>query len=391
MKEKIQIKLSPLRGYPCIVVFFAIIFGVMFLDFLIPDRETSELENTTLQQKPSLSLTGLLQNQWTAEYADYLKDQFPFRDGLISMQNRTESLIFHKTELSGILIGKSGRLYTKQFALTENEKAQIPKNIAAIKQFSSRHADQVSVLIAPSASLIYPDDLPYFSPMLNEGEILDQIFSELNSVANIIDVRDTMASNKHEYIYYNTDHHWTTHGAYLAYIQFCNQNNLQPFDISFHNAVEVKNFYGTHYSASRYYDASPDTIIYYELGNQETIYNVVGEDNLEISKTCDLYDYDVFDTRDKYAAFLHGNNGYSTIVGDGTGNILVIKDSYANCFIPFLTANYKKIGVVDLRNFAYSIDSLMKSEEYDHVLILYSFASFKSDMRIPYLNYNPTN
>ena len=89
---------------------------------------------------------------------------------------------------------------------------------------------------------------------------------------------------------------------------------------------------------------------------------------------------------DKYAMFLHGNNGLSRIEGDGTGRILVIKDSYANCFIPFLTANYAKIGVVDLRNYNLSIDDLMESEGYDQVLILYNFQSFKSDARLPNLN-----
>ena len=132
MKEKLSEKLDALRGYPCIIVFAMIIVGVMLLSMLWPDREISTLENTRLKQRPKFSMSSLLQNQWTAEYGDYLKDQFPLRDGFIGMQNRTESLIFKKTELSNILVGKSGRLYTKQFSLTDNEKSQLPKNIAAI-------------------------------------------------------------------------------------------------------------------------------------------------------------------------------------------------------------------------------------------------------------------
>ena len=387
MKEKILQKLSPLRDYPCIIVFFIIIFGIMILSILLPDREISTLENTRLKQRPAFSVSSLLENKWTSEYGDYLKDQFPLRDGFIGMQNRTESLIFHKTELSNILVGKSGRLYTKQFALTDSEKTQLPKNIAAIKEFSSRHPGKVSVLIAPSASLIYPEDLPFAAPMLDEGSLLDEIYSGIGSDAMAVDIRETLKGNKSDYIYYNTDHHWTTHGAYLAYEQFCSQKGLTPFDTENHTAVEVKKFYGTHYSASRYYAALPDTITYYELPNQETIYDIQGENQFIAKETGDLYDYAAFDTRDKYAAFLHGNNGYSTVEGSGEGSILVIKDSYANCFVPFLTANYAKIGVVDLRNFSYGIDSLMQAEGYDEVMILYNFASFKSDAKIPYLNY----
>ena len=80
--------------------------------------------------------------------------------------------------------------------------------------------------------------------------------------------------------------------------------------------------------------------------------------------------------------FLHGNNGMSRIRGDGTGRILVIKDSYANCFVPYLTANYADIDVVDFRNYNYGLDKLIADNAYDQLLVLYSFDSFKSD---PYL------
>jgi len=80
--------------------------------------------------------------------------------------------------------------------------------------------------------------------------------------------------------------------------------------------------------------------------------------------------------------FLHGNNGLSRVQGDGTGKILVIKDSYANCFVPYLTANYADIDVVDFRNYNFGLDQLIADNDYDQILVLYSFASFKSD---PYL------
>ena len=85
---------------------------------------------------------------------------------------------------------------------------------------------------------------------------------------------------------------------------------------------------------------------------------------------------------DKYAMFLHGNNGLSRVEGDGSGKILVIKDSYANCFVPYLTANYAAIDVVDFRNYNYGLDQLIADNDYDQILVLYSFDSFKGD---PYL------
>ena len=141
-------------------------------------------------------------------------------------------------------------------------------------------------------------------------------------------------------------------------------------------------FYGTHYSKARTPDAEPDTITYYDLPNALTIYSVSGPGQPADGETTGLYDTAKLDVYDKYAMFLHGNNGLSRIKGDGTGRILVIKDSYANCFVPYLTANYADIDVVDFRNYNYGLDQLIADNGYDQILVLYSFDSFKSD---PYL------
>ena len=199
-----------------------------------------------------------------------------------------------------------------------------------------------------------------------------------------MDVRQTLADHKGEYIYYRTDHHWTSTGAYYAYQQLCTALGLTPFDPSAHTARTAEGFYGTHYSKARTPDAEPDTITYYDLPNALTIYTVTAPGQPAEGETTGLYDTDKLSVYDKYAMFLHGNNGLSRIKGDGTGRgrILVIKDSYANCFVPYLTANYADIDVVDFRNYNYGLDQLITDNGYDQILVLYSFDSFKSD---PYL------
>lgn len=117
-----------------------------------------------------------------------------------------------------------------------------------------------------------------------------------------------------------------------------------------------------------------------------TVYKVNGEADYEPMKTEGLMNLAKLDTRDKYGAFLDGNNGYSVIEGNGTGSILVVKDSYANSFIPYLTANYAKIGVVDFRGLAYGLDSTIEKEGYDQILILYNFQTFISDNKVIYLD-----
>lgn len=122
----------------------------------------------------------------------------------------------------------------------------------------------------------------------------------------------------------------------------------------------MTDFQGTHYSATRLWNVENDEITYYPLDSLMTIYKITGEAAYEPETTENIVNVQKFDTRDKYAAFLDGNNGYSTIEGRGRGSILVVKDSYANSFVPYLTENYAKIGVVDFRNFKYGLDSTIE-------------------------------
>ena len=228
--------------------------------------------------------------------------------------------------------------------------------------------------------MTYPEALPLAAPMVDENADLDRIFAAVQEAgAAVLDLRGTFAAHKDEYLYYKTDHHWTTDGAYLAYREFCALHGLAPFDAGAAERREVKDFYGTHYSSTRRWNVQTDTIAWYPLPNEMTVYKVNGEADFAPAVTGPMVDESKFETRDKYAAFLSGNNGYTEIEGGGEGSILVVKDSYANCFVPFLTANYQKIGVVDFRGYAYGLDSLIEQQGYDEVLILYNYQTFIAD------------
>ena len=390
MKERLKQLGGLLRAYPSAVLFLTFIVGFMILDMCWPTREFSELENTVLDQKPAFSFQALFSNQWTADYGEYVKDQIALRDSWIDLQSRSESLLLQKAEIGGILIGQDRQLFTEMFTLTRNEQRTLPNNISALEQFAARHGDTVTVLIAPSASAIYPEKLPFAAPMLDEDSWLDEIFAAVEDAGgNALDLRETFTDHKEEYIYYRTDHHWTTYGAQLAYEQFCAAQGLVPFDTAAHTRVDVPEFLGTSYSKSRYWHAEADVLSYYPLENEMTIFDVTVPGQRTPKSTGSMYDTGKLEMVDKYALFLQGNNGYSEIAGDGEDSILLVKDSYGNCFAPFLTANYAKIGVVDLRNYPYGIDELIESEGYDQVLILYNFQSFKSDSYLYNINRDP--
>lgn len=372
--------------YPVLILFSVFFVGMFLLDCVTPDRTVSELENTTLTQRPKvtaqiLSSAGL--NRFFNDYTQYTKDQIPGRDAWISLQSFVETALLQKTQSGGILLGDKGQMFDRTYGLVSSEERTLPRNIAAVASLAARCPGKVYVMVAPAASSIYPERVPAHAPLLQEESYLGQIQAAVEQAGGTyLSLEEALSAHKDEYIYYRTDHHWTTQGAYYAYSELCGALGLEPFDRAAHTAVDVPDFYGTFYSRARTWNAQPDTLTYYDLDNPLTIYTVTGPGMPTEGQTTGLYDLDKLDVYDKYAAFLHGNNGLSRVEGDGEGRILVIKDSYANSFVPFLTANYAQIDVVDLRNYNYGLDGLIAENGYDQILVLYSFDSFKSD---PYL------
>ena len=372
--------------YPVLILFSVFFVGMFLLDCVTPDRTVSELENTTLTQRPKvtaqiLSSAGL--NRFFNDYTQYTKDQIPGRDAWISLQSFVETALLQKTQSGGILLGDKGQMFDRTYGLVSSEERTLPRNIAAVASLAARCPGKVYVMVAPAASSIYPERVPAHAPLLQEESYLGQIQAAVEQAGGVyLPLKDALSAHKDEYIYYRTDHHWTTQGAYYAYSELCSALGLEPFDRAAHTAVDVPDFYGTFYSRARTWNAQPDTLTYYDLDNPLTIYTVTGPGMPTEGQTTGLYDLDKLDVYDKYADFLHGNNGLSRVEGDGEGRILVIKDSYANSFVPFLTANYAQIDVVDLRNYNYGLDGLIAENGYDQILVLYSFDSFKSD---PYL------
>ena len=372
--------------YPVLIAFSLFFVGLFALDLITPDRAYSELENTTLSQRPSLSsfsADGL--NKFFTAYTKYVKDQVAGRDNWVALQSTVETKVMQKEQSGGILLGKEHMMFPRTYGLVSSETRTLPKNTAALEALCQRYPGLVNVMLVPAASAVYPENVPAGAPLLDEDRYLDALSEAVQTAGGrFVDVRQTLADHKGEYIYYRTDHHWTSTGAYYAYQQLCTALGLTPFDPSAHTARTAEGFYGTHYSKARTPDAEPDTITYYDLPNALTIYTVTAPGQPAEGETTGLYDTDKLSVYDKYAMFLHGNNGLSCIKGDGTGRgrILVIKDSYANCFVPYLTANYADIDVVDFRNYNYGLDQLIADNGYDQILVLYSFDSFKSD---PYL------
>ena len=276
--EKHNKKRASLRQYPVLLAFGLFFLGLFVLDLVTPDRAYSELENTTLAQRPKLTAPtadGL--NNYFTGYTKYVKDQVFGRDEWISLQGFVETALFQKTENGGILLGKEHQMFPRTYSLLSSETRALPKNTAALESLCQRYPGKVNVMLVPAASAIYPENVPAGAPLLDEDGYLDSLSDAVQAAGGrFVDVRQTLTDHKDEYIYYRTDHHWTSTGAYYAYKLLCDTLGLTPFDPSAHTVLAADGFYGTHYSKARTPDAEPDTITYYDLPNELTIYSVSG-------------------------------------------------------------------------------------------------------------------
>ena len=383
--------LSRLFRYPVLLLFFGFLAVMFILDCITPYRDYSELENTKFLPRPTLTVQDLTGrdpvkkiNAFFTNYSEFFKQQIAGRDNWIDLHAACEQLVFRKTDYGNILLGSDGMEFARTYGLTNDELPLLEKNLSAVENLGNRYPGLVTTVVVPSASVVYPDRVPAGAPLLDENAMLDDIYQRISSSVNTLDLRDTFAEHAQDaQLYYRTDHHWTTDGAYYASLALTQQLGKAPFDRDAHTAVNVEDFYGTSWAKCRQPWAKPDTITYYDLDAPLTLYQATGNGQFTETETTGLYDMDKFQTYDKYGAFLHGNNGFSRIQGKGEGSILIVKDSYANSLIPLLTDSYATIDVVDFRGYRYGLDPLIAENNYDDVLVLYSFASFKSD---PFLN-----
>ncbi|MBQ5325223.1 MAG: hypothetical protein J6J58_07225 [Oscillospiraceae bacterium] len=361
-----------LKKYPLIIFFAVFLYALSIADLFSPQYETSELENRDLAKFPAFSLKALINNEYTPKIEDFTEDHFIVRNSWISLKSISESVL-GKGENNGIVYGEDGYLFTKVLAA---DTTQRDKNVNAIGAFVANNPEfDIDVMLVPTAPSVMTDKVKPGSPVNDASVVINQL-KNLVGDENLLDVTDVLKAHSDEYIYYRTDHHWTSLGAYYAYADFMTSNGLSPRSTDEFTFVEVENFLGTHYSKSKNFNVKPDVMTYIENDSEIEIMGTVSP----------IYDYSKLEVRDKYAMFLQGNNGFSTIKGDGEGKILVIKDSYANCFVPFLTGDFEQVDVIDLRFHSSSVRKLMLENEYDHVLVMYNSETIDTDIYVPKLN-----
>ena len=346
---------------------------ILLFDFLGPIRVFSAYENRYLTQRPSLNWDDVVDGKWMLTYEEYINDQFMLRDGWISLKSLSERFLMKK-ENNGILFGKDGYLFEKLMELNE----QTALNLRYLAEFEALAKAPLTSVIIPNSYAILPHYLPKGVPLLDQLSLIEKWDEKLDLL--LIDAQ--LKANASKQLYYRNDHHWTLEGAYVAYTVLCEKWNLTPLPFDSFSIEYAPDFLGTYYAKAKPSQINPDrlgfidpTIDSYIIGNQSFP---------------SLIDRSKLSTHDKYGAFLYGNIGLSTVVvneKEDPSRLLVIKDSYANSLIPFLTSHFDVIDVVDLRHFNGSLKTLITGSDYKQILYLQNFNQFSLDVNVAKLRY----
>lgn len=367
-----------------VILFLGALFFLMAGSMLAKKKGFSEHENRFLEKKPEFSLETAVNGELEKKYEAYLTDHFIFRDNWIGIKTAFERLL-GKTEQNGVYFAKNGYLIeagkhrSEESAVKDKNRRSIKKNVDEFREFLGN--DRVQVLIAPTAAEVLSEFLPPFAGPASQKEFLEQVKTELSG-ENFIEVLEPLKKHKEEALYYRTDHHWTTLGAYYAYAAYAKQTGLRVREQSeFELWTASEDFYGTLYSKV-HVKTRPDQIVLYQEKEPLSCQVVFNEGEMESDS---LYNLDMLNKKDKYGVFFGGNYGVLTInTGQKNGrHLLVLKDSYANCFVPFLVRDFEKITMIDLRYFHAAPAAYAKKEGVTDMLLLYNAQNLmeNSDIR----------
>ena len=353
----------------------------------LPDKDFSEEENRSLQAFPTLTWKSLSEGKFGQQMNEYFADQFPARDALVGIKGVAE-LALGKGENNGVVLGKDGvlavrwfdayidrltRVYDTDFYAKESIDAQMDALNALHADLAAQDV-ALTVIIPPRTLDVVGEDTRY--PMSGADALWQDIDAGLDDSVDYLDLRKTMtdAHRDGEYVYYRTDHHWTTKGAYLAYSALMTAWNREAEIIpeSAFTKETVKDFYGTTWSRAGFKFVGPDELEIWHLEGEER-YTVTDPDTGVSFKG--FYNRDYLAKKDKYSAFLDGTHGVLSVkknTDEERRTLLVLKDSFVNSMVPFLAQHYDLVLVNLSVGGVEPLSAYLEQYDCDGVLIVYN-------------------
>ena len=372
------------------VVCFVLLLCVFSVSFwLIPDKSFSARENRALQTLPRFDKDKFLSGELSSSYNDYFADQFPARDLFVTFKGTLE-LLTAKGENNGILMGRGGQLAKRLFATARADgkaaedsdlidREHLKNAAAGINRVAKNSDIPFAVFLTgrtvdvAASAFLYPTDAS--DAML---KTLRENVEESVNYLDLVSAYRTRYENG-EYVYYRTDHHWTTLGAYYAYCDimksFGMENDIIPAE-SFEKETVSTDFRGTFAAKSGFHFVPPDSVELWLLGNEDSFLVTVDGRTLDGG----LYNRAHLNGNNKYSVFLDGTHDVVTVTKKDGGNrptLAIFKDSFANSVAPFLAQHFDLIlyNLSSPRTDYTDVTAYAKACDADAALVLYTLGN----------------
>ena len=367
MKAKFHEKLTV-----CLFCGFLAVMAVLYL--VLPKTDFSETEKRELADFPAFSWESLSSGQFGREMETYMADHMPGRNFFVGVNAYYDLL--------------SGRQVSKDIYLAENHRlveapavwnqAQIDKNMKYINKFAETLGQKVDLILVPSAGSMLQYSIQGIHDSYSDDTFIQEIYGLAGENVDTMDLVKVFQFR--DDLYYRTDHHWTSKGAYLAYRAYMEYLGRDYAQQECFTVESFDGFRGSTYSRSALWLTPGEPI---ELWHGSDLTVTIGENTYDSP-----FFMDRLEEADMYTVFLNGNQSLVRIRNEqnvGKGKLLVIRDSYANCIGPMLAESYEEVVMIDLRYYKMSASALCQAEGFDNVLILYSLSNFMTDANFPFL------
>ena len=361
-------------------IFILVLLLAAVVNLIVPDRESSDAENRVLASMPKLNWSTIATGDFAEQFENYLSDQFMARDLLRGTKVTADRIGGSRME-NGVLIGKGGQLLMD---IEVADQEDLSANLESIRSFKDSYPDiPVNMILVPDAACVLSDSLPALASVEDQTQMISMVQRELGDSVNWIDAVSVLNKHKSEKIYYKTDQHWTALGAFYVFQSAAQSLGIGEDVSDKYVSYAVSNdFTGRLAARSGVGLGEKEQIDIYAptQGDNDLIVNYVDEGK----RTTSLYDSAKLESRDQYGVYLGDSTSVLDIrtVSTSRDRLLVIRDSFANCFIPFLTPYYREIVVVDPAYYSGMIEDIMDAYRITDVLFLYSGNSFFTDNNI---------
>lgn len=432
----LRLKLSPSKLKRVSRLNIVLLIGIISLFLLgavlLPKPTESAIEKRELAKKPEFSVQKLFSGELTREYEVYFSDTFPMREWMVSLsavldeskgvrpddvrivapaaeqqpaaQNvstasnssaQDESVADESNADDGTIASDAAE---ESPSAPVNESAAGPATVSngimvyngrAMSLFggSGQSAKQYANVLntyqkeLPGVQIynaVIPTSIEFYVPekyrntTSSQKNIIDLIYSTLNSGIKKVDAYSALEAHKDEYLYFRTDHHWTGLGAYYAYQAFCNQAGLTPISLADTETRRLDSFIGTMYAQAQ--DSTllkdPDYVDYYIFKQQYTAQRF--DKDAPYSPIGHTLWGEYAKSPNSYSVFLHGDFPLISVkTGIPNGRkIMVVKESFGNAFAPYLINHYEEVYIVDQRYFQLSAVDFIKQNDIDELLFI---------------------